>query len=95
MTKVLYRPIRSGLDEAMREVKEFDSLKDMFEYIINNSTCYSKNLLDYYVSYYCYDERIDWETYIVTTIFMDGKNVCQQYGCPGAIGYCTFKEVEG
>lgn len=88
--KVIYRPQRGGLDEAMKEVKEFSTLKEMFEYLVENEQIgkHKPKLDDLYISYYGYDERIDWETYIVC----DGSYYnCKKYGCPQAIGYCTFK----
>ena len=94
MIKVLYRPACGGLKESMDRVKEFNSLKDMFSFISSTYLSMSDCLRDFYISYYCYDDRINWETYIITTSKMDGKNVCQLYGCPQAIGYCTFKEVD-
>lgn len=32
--KILYRPQRATLDEAMAELKEFKSLKECFEHIV-------------------------------------------------------------
>ena len=54
--KILYRPQRATLDEAMAEVKEFGSLKECFEYIIAELDGAVK-LDDIYLSYYCYDEK--------------------------------------
>lgn len=83
---ILYRPQRGGLKEAMAEVKEFASLKDMFESVAKEHDG-AFELEDMFVSYYCYDDRIDWETYIVTTI----RYGEEQYDYPQAVGFCTFK----
>lgn len=90
--KVVYRPQRGGLEESMREKKEFDSLKKMLEWLpTQQEQCGNKNAFDIrnlHISYYCYDERVGWETYIVTTDrFYDAK-----FDRPIAIGFMTFKE---
>lgn len=98
--KILYRPQRGGLDEAMEEVKEFATLKDMFEYVAKDIGLDEENdgvdeygtlycIDDLCISYYCYDYRIDWETYIVCDCSYD---MCKKHGSPQAIGFCTFKE---
>lgn len=91
--KILYRPHRGGLAEAMAEKKEFATLKEMFEYIVENDRLDENiplySMEDLCISYYCYDERIDWETYIICDC--REKN-CKEYGTPQAIGFCTFKD---
>ena len=89
--KILYRPQRATLDEAMAEVKEFGSLKECFEYIIAELDGEVK-LDDIYLSYYCYDERIDWDTYLVSVGKVGDENFCQEYGTPQGWGCLTFKE---
>lgn len=86
--KVLYRPQRATLDEAMAELKEFGSLKECLEWIVKDADgLLTMNRL--FIAYYGYDERIDWETYIVC----DGsEDVCKQYGSPQGWGFLTFKE---
>lgn len=86
--KVLYRPQRATLDEAMEELKEFDSLKECLEWIVKDAD--GLLTLDrLFIAYYGYDERIDWETYIVC----DGsEEICQEYGSPQGWGFLTFKE---
>ena len=55
---VIFRPHRGGLIEAMEEAKEFNSLKEMLEYIVeshNNgfSGNYFKiNIRDLHIEYY-------------------------------------------
>lgn len=89
MIKILYRPQRGTLDESMQEIKHFKSIKDMAKYLSEFWDCAVDNI---YVSYYCYDERIDWETYVVTIGETEKENYCKQYGCPQAIGFMTIQE---
>jgi hypothetical protein len=89
--KILYRPQRGGLAEAMKEVKKFSSVKEMTEYLVE----YHGNAFDasdVYISYYGYDERIGWETYIVTVSRYYDEDYLEKYHCPQAIGFCTFVE---
>lgn len=86
--KVLYRPQRATLDEAMAELKEFGSLKECLEWIVKDAD--GLLTLDrLFISYYGYDKRIDWETYIVC----DGsEEICKEYDSPQGWGFLTFKE---
>lgn len=89
MIKILYRPQRATIDESMQEIKYFESIKDMAEYLSEFWDC---AVDDIYVSYYCYDGRIGWETYVVTIGETEKENYCKQYGCPQAIGFMTIIE---
>lgn len=91
--KIKYRPHRGTLAEAMAELKEFSSIEEMF----NSIRCDHPNAFafsDIYISYYCYDSRIDWETYVVSVGKYCGENYMEKYKHPQAIGFCTF-ESEG
>lgn len=79
--KVLYRPHRAIFTDAVEEIKEFPSVKEMFEWLVKEHHGYL-SLDNIYISYYCYDVRIDWETFIITT---------RRYSDHEAIGFCTFK----
>lgn len=87
--KILYRPHCGSLSEAMAKAKEFISLEELFSYLVedNKRRVGEKtfDLEEIYVSYYCYDERIDWDTYVVCIIN-------KEYRYPKGIGYLTFKE---
>lgn len=93
--KVLYRPQRGGLAEAMEELREFSSVEDMLAFLVDEHSINGKIAFDkdeIYISYYCYDERINWVTYIVCVgRYFDEDNM-EKYHCPQAIGYCTFKD---
>lgn len=81
--KVIYRPHRRNLTESLEEKQEFPNLKSMFAYIAQDEILEISER-DIGIYYYCYDERIDWETYIVC--YND-----DEYKHPQAIGFCTFK----
>lgn len=89
--KILYRPQRGGLAESMAEVKEFSTIKEMFENIASEwkEPCGRApfSIEDIYIRYYGYDSRIDWETYLVCA----GRMLNKKHNIPQAIGFCTFK----
>ena len=85
-TRVLYRPQRSTLDEAMAEVKEFPTLKDCLEYVGKD---FEIDIRDICISYYDYDDRIDWETYIVCDC---REETLKEHQSPQALGFLAFKE---
>ena len=91
--RILYRPQRGSLDEAMAELKEFSSVKEMLEYLVKEHEK-AFDISDIYISYYGYDERIEWETYIVTVGRYYTEDYLKEYHSPQAIGFCTFLEVE-
>ena len=81
----IYRPQRSTLDEAMAEKREFASLKQMLEYVVEEHEN-AFDLDNVFISYYGYDERISWDTYIVcVTRYGD-----EEYDHPQAIGFCAM-----
>ena len=91
--KILYRPQRSTLAEAMQEVKQFNTMEDLIDYLVkvhimNENKAFRKE--DIYIHYYCYDERINWQTYLVCVGKYFNENYLQKYHCPQAIGYLTF-----
>jgi len=88
--KVLYRPVRSTLAESMREVVSFDSLKDLFFYLVGKSEG-NLTVNDLAVSYYSYDKRIGWDTYVIVVKRFGIDNYVEKYGCYQAYGWCTFK----
>ena len=88
--KILYRPHRYTLDEAMAEVQEFKSIKEMCEYLVRQYES-AFNVSNVYISYYGYDDRIDWETYVVTVGGYGYENYMEKYHSPQGIGFCTMK----
>lgn len=82
---VIYRPQRGGLAESMAERQEFPDLKQMLEHVVKEHSG-AFDLDEIFIAYYCFDARINWETYIVTVTRYGNK----AYPSPQAIGYCTF-----
>ena len=65
---IKYREQRGSLSAAMETVKEFNTRKDLFDYIISNiiyGHLKSSTIKDLKIRKYCYDKRIHWDTYIV------------------------------
>ena len=92
--KILYRPHRGSLEESMECVKEFNTLEDMINWICEDSEFCGKEMFrveDINFSWYCYDERIDWQTFIVKTNKYGEENYLEKYHTPQAIGFMTFK----
>jgi hypothetical protein len=83
---ILYIPHRGTLADAMAEVKKFSSIKEMCEYLVQDHEN-AFDVSDIVISYYCYDDRIDWETFIVKV----KRYYNEKYTNPQAIGYCTMK----
>lgn len=89
---IKYRPHRAYLDESMELAKEFDSLDQMYDYIVKEWNAIENNLFDKFdlsVSKDSYkDDRIDWkETRYVCTRRM-GKDL---YDTPQCIGMCSIE----
>jgi hypothetical protein len=61
MEKILFREHRGGLQEAMKTVQEVSCLEDIEK--IKNIPDEFKGKLR--IEHYCYDRRIDWDTYII------------------------------
>ena len=92
--KVLYRPHCETLTDAMELVKEFNTVEDMLNWICEDSEICGKEMIaveDINLSYYCYDERIDWQTFVVTVNKWGNENYLEKYHCPQGIGFMTFK----
>lgn len=70
--KILFRPHRATLKESLLEVVEFNTIEDMLESLYKHySIEYSEPIVakDFNMSYYCYDKRIDWNTFIISLSF--------------------------
>lgn len=65
-----FRPQRGSLADAMDEVEEFESKADLVKKLINDykgffpSRTISESTVE--IKPYIYDDRINWDTYIVT-----------------------------
>lgn len=76
MSNILFRPHRGSLDAAMADVREVSCLDELVK-IINTEIkpCYCK-LASIDIKPYAYDDRINWDTYIVTATLWDHINDC-------------------
>lgn len=64
-TVIKFRPHKELLEETMTKLQIFATGSDLLEYL-NNEYSYVPNLKDRLtVEWYCYDNRINWNTYIV------------------------------
>ena len=94
--KILYRPHCGGLAEAMAKVKEFNTLKECFEYIVENTETWNNKkpfvLEDISIHYYGYDGRIEWETWVVCIDKYFSEDYLKKCHSPQAIVFLTFKD---
>jgi hypothetical protein len=65
MTPILYRPIRGSLKQSMKEVVEVADL-DHLKRLIQETLLTNGKLLDVKIERYGRDERIKWDTYLVS-----------------------------
>lgn len=87
---IIYRPKRGRLVEAMAEAKEFNSVEEMKQYIVDK--------WDGYISFddividsdLFNDIRTGWkDTRYVCTKKLDNQDYIALYGCPQCIGMCA------
>lgn len=87
--KVLYRSAGGGLADSMKNVKLFSSVETLLDYLVcKYGGAFSKT--DIVFEYYCYDSRINWHTYLVSVKRYFTDDYIKEFGCPYAIGFCTF-----
>lgn len=85
---IIYRPHKSTLEEAMNNVKYFNDIAEMCDYLVKEYEG-AFAISDIYISYYGYDGRIGWETYSVTVGKMGDDNYLEKYNAPQIIGFCA------
>ncbi len=86
MKKVIFRPVCGQLTEGMARQKSFSDVCEMLDYIVElHEDAFRRE--EIHLIYYCYDPRIDWETFLVAV----DRLYNEKYEYPQAIGYCTFK----
>jgi len=61
-----FREHRGSLSDAMETVVEVNGISDIATIINKSWDYFGKKVEQFKIEFYCYDERIDWETYIVT-----------------------------
>ena len=78
--KVLFRPIRELLSEAMREVEEVRDTGHLFDLCNFEGSWWDKEKAKIEFRYLGFDDRINWDTYLVV---IDGK----------AAGYTNWAQI--
>lgn len=73
---ILFREHRGSLADSMETVVEVDSLKDLENWLNKIKDIY--NIENLKINWYTYDDRVDWDTYIVTGEFRYGINDTKQ-----------------
>jgi len=65
---IKYREHRGGLQESLDTAREFDSIKELFYYLVNWSqeNRLSYNIEDFTIRFYGFDERCNQDLWIVT-----------------------------
>lgn len=65
---MLFREHRSTLTESLKTTKEFQTKKELIDYLKNQFEIkhFEIPLENLVCEFYCYDARINWETYILT-----------------------------
>jgi hypothetical protein len=94
---IKYRPQRGGLTEAMQEAKEFESVEEMFQYIVNKSKedydgvpAFDMSDLELH-ELHMDDNRIGWKNvgYVCTKRYMH-EDYMEEYGHSCAIGHYGY-----
>lgn len=88
---IKYRPHRGGLDEAMKECKEFSDIAEMLKHIEISQNGYIDRRDIVIDKSYGEDERIGWKSwrYVCVTKTKDKK-----YDTPICIGMCDLGEMD-
>lgn len=87
---IIYRPVRSSIDEAMAEAKEFKDEASMFEYIADKYNSFLAEDLSIDSKSHD-DDRIGWkDVHYVVTNRSRKDNYIELYGYPQCVGYCTY-----
>ena len=92
ISMVMYRPHRGSLNDAMAEMRSFDSIEEMFHYIVEEWKVWGDpfSIGDLVLTYdYGKDERIDWKEcrYVCTRRMGEEK-----FRTPQCIGMCSIEE---
>jgi hypothetical protein len=88
---IKYRPHRGSIDKAMEEMKTFDDIADMLDYISEqHHRCFAPD--DIVISEsYGEDKRIGWNSWrYVCTRYYRGEDLKH----PQCIGMCDFGELD-
>lgn len=90
---IIYRPHRGSLEDAMREVKEFESIDQMKEFIVKDwADAFSADDIVIDEKNPTPDERIGWEdTMYVCVKRMQDIDYIEKYGTAQCIGMCATR----
>lgn len=90
---IKYRPQRGGLDEAMSEMKVFENIADLLDYIVEDWQGYIKIEDICFSKSYGLDGRINWKSWRYVCVSRIGdENYISKYNTPQAIGMVDFGE---
>ena len=95
--KILFRPHKGSLAEAMEHIKEYDDLKAFIDCLVKYHTVNDIRMFDetdINITYCGYDNRIDWETFAVTVNRYGENDFLKDFGHPQAIGFMCMKGSE-
>ena len=100
MRKYVYRPQRGGLAEAMKEVKEFDTLDELKSHVASRFNDISPDSVspeDVVIDEESRnDPRIGWENeYMVLINKCGGTDFIQEYGCGQCVGFVNINTFGG
>lgn len=97
---IIFRPHRRLLYEAMAEAKEFDTVKEMKEYIVKlwhegwggPKELFTADDIVIDESSAVNDDRIGWENSMYVSVKrMGDEDYMKKYGTPQCIGMCATK----
>lgn len=66
--KIMFRHHRGSLDDSMKTLKEFSTIKDLIDYLtdyVSENWLIKPDTYNIVSRYYGYDNRVKWSTYIV------------------------------
>ena len=84
--KITYRPHRGGYIESMQAMRVYNNIMDMLRSIVRDYDG-AFTIEDISISYYAFDPRNDWNTFVVCTRRLGD----QKYDTPAPIGWCRFE----
>lgn len=66
---IKYREHRGSLEDSLDTSREFDTIKELFKFLINEMSqyCCHISIQDIKVEYYGFDERCNQELYVVSS----------------------------
>lgn len=76
-----YKPHRGSLKETMEEVKEFQTIEELKNYLQKG---YEKPIKSVNSEFYVHDSRINWDLHCININFEDGSY----------LGNCAFLDIK-